>query len=448
MTTSSPKDKAAFEPRRQTIVRRKRTREFAIVPNEVMVDRRMTLEARGGLAWLLSRPDDWQIIPAALRDAWAVDGERMSRDRIYRLLDEMISSRYVDRNRVHGEAGKFVGYEYVIFDEPIGRGAGEPADREPIDASDDAEAPHGPAVPRGPFVTGMPADSRHKDEPCPPGPDTAQPYTAGPITAVADALLRTESLQKTDNHQPDARARATAVISGEQIPSWDDFKAEWQWSETESTYASELRWHKLQPKDKRDAVKHARGFIGRCKDKNVRLCHAKTYLDEKRWERLAEATNGRAPQAGFTAHPGTAQFEKWKTWYRATGQWTAVSVMERYGARSTPTEWPPPMPDELTQAVNLALGGPQKELNVLVPAESLAMDAWHDAARRIHAGRSIKIDRHADITKPHPRPLIMGAMMPTMWPPGYDENWRTASSPIASGTLCTDAELKEFADSG
>lgn len=444
--------KIAPDERRQTIVRRRRTRDFAIVPNEVMQDRRMTLEARGALAWLLSRPDDWQVIPAALRDAWAKENERLSRDRVYRLLDEMIASRYVDRNRLHSEeTGKFMGYEYVAFDEPIGRGADSSVTREAIDATDDAEASPGSAGARGPFVTGMQdgtPNGRHKDEPCPGLPETAEPYTAAPSTAAADTLLRTDSQLKTNTHQTSTEPRASlahAENSVEPTPAWDDFKAAWSWSETESTYAAELRWHKMQPSEKRQAVRYAKSFINRCKDKNVRICHAKTYLEEKRWERLAEATNSRTGAAaalGFTVNPGTPQFIRWKDWFKASGQWTAVSFMERYGARTVPSEWPPPMPDELTQAVNLALGGPLHELTILVPAESLAMEAWYDAVKRIHAGRQIKIERHPDRTKPHPRPMISGALMPTLWPPGYDENWRAI--PVVPGTLMTEADEKEL----
>lgn len=407
MTISEQPTAAAA--RRQTIVRRHRTRDFAIVPNEVLNDRRLTMEQRGCLAWLLSRPGDWQVIPAQLRAQWAIEDERIGRDRVYRILDALIATRYCDRNRIHGDGGLFVGFEYVIYDEPIGRGFKDSApDDEEKDSPDDAETPPGSTGPRGPFVSGTPTQ-----------PFTENPYTVEPDTVKPDAV-KSDALLRTDSYQEQIPPLSPRQPESQSTPGFSEFRAVWEWSDTESTFAAEQRFHKLAPADKRLAVAMAKPFIERCKADSIRLCHAKTYIEEKRWQRLAEKSKAASGFKSFNR--GTANFERWCEYYKATGQWRKLSAAQSYGVH-VESDWPPPLPDELTRAVNLALGGPREDLLALVPAESLAMEAWADAVRRIAPDRKIALDHHRDYTKPYPRPTIYGAFMPAEFPPGYGSEW-------------------------
>lgn len=97
---------------RRTIVRRRRSRGFAIVPNEMLDDATLTLEERGALAWLLARHDAWEVRPSALRALWGV-----GRNKVYSILSALIDAGYVGRSLVRSE-GRLIGYEYVVYDEP------------------------------------------------------------------------------------------------------------------------------------------------------------------------------------------------------------------------------------------------------------------------------------------------------------------------------------------
>ncbi len=56
------------------------SREYVSVPNAVVTDRRLSIETRGMVAYLLSRPRDWQIRPMPL--AKALSSERSHKTRI------------------------------------------------------------------------------------------------------------------------------------------------------------------------------------------------------------------------------------------------------------------------------------------------------------------------------------------------------------------------------
>ena len=44
-----------------TVITRSRTASFAIIPNAVAEDKRLSFEARGVLCYLLAKPNNWQV---------------------------------------------------------------------------------------------------------------------------------------------------------------------------------------------------------------------------------------------------------------------------------------------------------------------------------------------------------------------------------------------------
>ena len=44
-----------------TIIRRKHDSQFTVVPNRIFEDDRLSIEAKGVLGYLLSRPHDWSV---------------------------------------------------------------------------------------------------------------------------------------------------------------------------------------------------------------------------------------------------------------------------------------------------------------------------------------------------------------------------------------------------
>lgn len=99
---------------KQTIFRRKHQSGFFVASNATASDDRLSLEARGLLFYILSKPADWRAITTDLMRAGGC-----GRDRIHRILNELERFGYLERERVHDpETGKFSGVECVFYDVP------------------------------------------------------------------------------------------------------------------------------------------------------------------------------------------------------------------------------------------------------------------------------------------------------------------------------------------
>lgn len=110
-----------------TIVRAARPdRKFTILRNEVLQDERLSYRARGVLASILSRPDNWRC------SAWdlARDGSE-GRRAILTALTELEDAGYLRRSKRQDEAGRWC-TESVVYDRPVDKPVGEPANN-PVD---------------------------------------------------------------------------------------------------------------------------------------------------------------------------------------------------------------------------------------------------------------------------------------------------------------------------
>ena len=95
---------------------------FQSLPIAPAESRQLSLEARGLLWYLLTRPDGWDLHIEALRGdlAYERDGEWKppGRNKLYSLLAELRRLGYVRRVQVRDEHGKMNGCEYHIYDLP------------------------------------------------------------------------------------------------------------------------------------------------------------------------------------------------------------------------------------------------------------------------------------------------------------------------------------------
>jgi hypothetical protein len=80
----------------------------------VLQDNRLSLEARGLLGYLLSKPDDWEV---RFTDLLTYAGPNCKEDRLRRILKELESFGYIQRTRKNVAHGKF---EWVttVFETP------------------------------------------------------------------------------------------------------------------------------------------------------------------------------------------------------------------------------------------------------------------------------------------------------------------------------------------
>ena len=92
-----------------TIKRQRRTKNLTVIPNDVFAAK-LSLQALGLLTYLLSKPDDWQVIVEELKATFNV-----GKHAIYTALDEIIKAGYAAKKLGGGGRG---GVDYWVYDEP------------------------------------------------------------------------------------------------------------------------------------------------------------------------------------------------------------------------------------------------------------------------------------------------------------------------------------------
>lgn len=97
------------------IIRRQITANFTIIPNDAIMDTRLSIGARWLLCYLLSRPQDWVVRVGDIQKQAAV-----GRDKAYSLIKELIGAGWVRKDEGRQEGGKWAGVEYVVMDQPEG----------------------------------------------------------------------------------------------------------------------------------------------------------------------------------------------------------------------------------------------------------------------------------------------------------------------------------------
>lgn len=80
----------------------------------VLQDNRLSLEARGLLGYLLSKPDDWEV---RFTDLLTSSGPNCKADRLRRILKELETFGYIQRTRKNVALGQFV-WVTTVFETP------------------------------------------------------------------------------------------------------------------------------------------------------------------------------------------------------------------------------------------------------------------------------------------------------------------------------------------
>lgn len=96
----------------ESSIRFGRRKGFVVLFRSAAQDSRLSLEARGLLALMVSLPEDWEytVTGLALKAG-------CGREKVRRVLKELQSVGYLLREQSHGEGGKFGGNVYVLQDE-------------------------------------------------------------------------------------------------------------------------------------------------------------------------------------------------------------------------------------------------------------------------------------------------------------------------------------------
>lgn len=97
----------------KTIIRVQKDSNFVIVSRFPLEDSRLTFEARGLYAFLLAKPDNWEISLEHLKKS-----SPAGRDKIKGVLKELIKFKYIRKENRRNQQGRFSFPVYTIFELP------------------------------------------------------------------------------------------------------------------------------------------------------------------------------------------------------------------------------------------------------------------------------------------------------------------------------------------
>ena len=246
------------------IVRRgQRRRNYTICPNEIF-DAGLKPDAIGILAYLISRPDDWNVSLRMLSKH-----RQIGRDKTQRIINDLIDAGYVKRKRVRDpETNQFVGIEYVVYE-----------DRQPLDKTDVNSAKS----------SGIPPES---ENPVAALPQPEKPRAENPAEIIRTDLTNLSPkkgvFQKSDTEPSAVTSMALEKKKGE-LPvksamPFETFEDAWQWKPNDDRTGARQAFDKLTHSDRRSALIGIPAFQASVESGNCRLVQAKRYLRHQRWK--------------------------------------------------------------------------------------------------------------------------------------------------------------------
>ena len=93
------------------IIRRQLTANYTAIPNNVVTDQRMSIEARWLLTYLLTKPHNWVVRITDIRNSGGI-----GRDKAYALLKELCEIGYIKKVESREEGGTYTNVEYIVSD--------------------------------------------------------------------------------------------------------------------------------------------------------------------------------------------------------------------------------------------------------------------------------------------------------------------------------------------
>ena len=154
------------------IMRVEKTRNYTVMSNYHLTDRRLSLKAIGLLSKILSLPDGWDYTIAGLTQI-CCEGKAA----VATAIKELEAAGYIERCQLRSDNGSFSGTEYIVRESPI------------TENRSSAEMPESP-------ITDFPSpDNPSPDNPSPenrPQLNTNIPSTNIPYSPPKKAPQRTE----------------------------------------------------------------------------------------------------------------------------------------------------------------------------------------------------------------------------------------------------------------
>jgi hypothetical protein len=308
------------------IIKRRYTKRFVTLENELVRDRRLSLDEHGMLHYLLSLPDDWEVSQAQCAKFWRIGREKCNR--IFRNLArygwaQMETIRTDDNSRI-------LRVQWIINDEP-----GEIVTDEAL--LDEAS--------RCPETDNQDAENQQPDNLLPENP-----------LAVYIDSTKTESEENRLSQR--GADENLSEISGKPIGTFADLIKLWPADNVLSRSAAEQAWERKGRAARQAAFDLVLRYLADCRSSSRKVCDLTTYLREDRHERFAPTAAAGA--ATVAIRPDTPQWHRWRDYRLVTGQ--SVKFMDAQAAKggsfTVPSEWPPAMPPRPEGAPSADTGPP------------------------------------------------------------------------------------------
>lgn len=298
------------------IIRRHHTANFTTIGNVLFDDVRLAADEVGILAYLLSRPDNWEVRRPALMRRWKV-----GRDAMKRVMRNLIKTGWCHAKKVRRTDNGTFYIIYEIRDWP-GR---ELSDDEVIGALS--------------LVSSEAADAESdSDSAADDMPETGDPPTPQPVAGLQGVVTRPwpiDNLTNTESINPE---------STKGVRAFSDMREAWPIEHVLSLVACETLHLRLGDPDKDAAFNGVRPYLDDCHAEHRKICDLATYYRERRWERF---TAKAITSSLFTTKRGTPQAARWREYFSEFEPWKIRlfdEQMIRNGYYTTPSEWPPPRP--------------------------------------------------------------------------------------------------------
>jgi len=144
----------------KTIFRLHKPANFVSINRHLLEDVRLSYEARGLLACMLAKPDDWSF-----NITFFIKNSSAGRDKVRKIFKELITLGYIVKSKGRSTAGKFASLNYTVYESPR------------------SDSPDSPISPK------------------PEKPLTGKPLTDNPATANPSLLNKQFILNKQDTNK-------------------------------------------------------------------------------------------------------------------------------------------------------------------------------------------------------------------------------------------------------
>lgn len=317
------------------IIKRRVSREFVQIANDLVRDRTLALDAHGMLHYLLSLPDNWEIKLRQIENYWSIGPTK--RQRIFR---ELADAGWLQYEKLKDDEGNYAGARWIVCDEPGPRPAAQDLD----DMTEDGK-PLAATKPDAP-ESQAPASASQGDG---QAPHPADGSPGRRKTRPAENLVVDSRRPTVEEHRDSTNTTADAARdeddTGEPPPLYAHVLRLWPADNVASSFACEKAFERLSPWLRKLAREGIAPYLADCRSKGQnRLCDLRTYLDERRWEKYT-SRGGTTGAIRYAVKRGTPQAARWRAWLAENDPNRCKlfdMLMASSGAYTAPAEWPPP----------------------------------------------------------------------------------------------------------